>query len=94
LPPQRAYVEANLFTDAVAELDAADKRGSETADLFDSNTASLRYLPPLYYWLGRAQEGLGSSDAAHKVYHRYIDIRQNADPGDKLLTEAKRRSGR
>jgi tetratricopeptide (TPR) repeat protein len=87
----KAYVEANHFPEAVAELDTADKRSSEAADLFDSNTTSLRYVPPLYYWLGRAHEGLGSSDAARRAYQRYIAIRQNADAADKFLPDVKRR---
>ena len=89
----KAYVEATHFPEGLAELDSADKRGSETADLFDSNTTSLRYLPPLYYWLGRAHEGLGAVDAARKAYLRYTAIRQNADAADKILADTKRRLG-
>jgi tetratricopeptide (TPR) repeat protein/predicted Ser/Thr protein kinase len=87
----RAYVEASHFPEAIAELDAADSRKGEVADLFDANTASLRYLPPLYYWLGRAQEGLGAADVARKHYERYVAVRQNAESTDQLLADIKRR---
>jgi tetratricopeptide (TPR) repeat protein/predicted Ser/Thr protein kinase len=87
----KAYVEASHFPEAVAELDAADNRKGEAADLFDSNTSSLRYLPPLYYWLGRAQEGLGATDAARKNYERYVAVRQNADSADQLLVDVRKR---
>ena len=89
-----AYVEANHFPEALTELETAEKRSSEAADLFDSNTTSLRYLPPVYYWLGRAQEGLGASEAARKSYQRYIAVRANAsaDSADKLFADAKRRT--
>ncbi len=90
----RAYVEADHFAEAFPELDTADKRSSEAADLFDSNVSSLRYLPPLYYWLGRVHEGLGAMDASQKSYQRYIDIRKDDDSADKLLADAKQRMHR
>jgi tetratricopeptide (TPR) repeat protein len=89
----KAYVEAGHFPEAIAELEAAEKRASEATDLFDEDTTTLRYLPPLYYWLGRAQEGLGTADAARKSYQRYLAIRGKGDAADKLLADAKRRAG-
>jgi tetratricopeptide (TPR) repeat protein len=90
----KAYVEAGHFPEALSQLETADKRASEAADLFDSDTTTLRYLPPLYYWLGRAQEGVGSSAAARKSYQRFIAIREHADSGDALLADARRRASR
>ena len=52
----RAYIEAGHYVEALAELETCATRASEVTDLFDANTTTLRYLPPLYYWLGRAQE--------------------------------------
>jgi tetratricopeptide (TPR) repeat protein len=89
----KAYVEAEHFPEALTQLETADKRAGEATDLFDSDTTTLRYLPPLYYWLGRAQEGIGSADAARKSYQRYLSIRAQAVPQDALLADAKRRSG-
>jgi len=89
----RAYVEAGLFPEALTELETAEKKASEASDLFDYNTTSLHYLPPLYYWLGRAKEGIGTADAARKSYQRYIAIREKADADDPLLADAKRRAG-
>ena len=88
----KAYVEAGHFPEALSQLETADKRASEATDLFDSDTTTLRYLPPLYYWLGRAQEGIVSSDAARKSYQRFIAIREHADSGDALLADARRRA--
>jgi tetratricopeptide (TPR) repeat protein len=89
----QAYVEADHFPEALTQLDTAAKRASEATDLFDSDTTTLRYLPPLYYWLGRAQEGIGSSEAARKSYGRFIALRAQSDPRDALLADAQRRSG-
>ena len=90
----QAYVEAGPghFPEALAQLEAADKRASEATDLFDSDTTTLRYLPPLYYWLGRAQEGMLSSGAARRSYQRFIAVREHADSGDALLADARRRA--
>jgi len=88
----QAYVEAGHFPEALTQLETADKRASEATDLFDSDTTTLRYLPPLYYWLGRAQEGVGSSEAARKSYQRYVAVREHGDSGDALLADAGRRA--
>jgi tetratricopeptide (TPR) repeat protein len=90
----KAYVEARHYPEALPELETAERRASEAIDLFDSNTTTLRYLPPLVYWLGRAQEGLGTAEAARKSYERYISIRSQADSNDKLLGDARGRAGR
>jgi tetratricopeptide (TPR) repeat protein len=90
----RAYVEAGHFPEALSQLEAGERRAGEATDLFDSDTTTLRYLPPLYYWLGRAQEGVASADAARQSYRRFIAMREHADPGDALLADARRRAVR
>jgi tetratricopeptide (TPR) repeat protein len=89
----KAYVQAGHFPEALAELETGEKRASEATDLFDSNTPSLHYLPPLYYWLGRAQEGLGTADSARTSYQRFIAMREHADSADKLAADARSRAG-
>lgn len=89
----KAYVAAGHFPEALTELEAGEKRAGEAADLFGANTTTLHYLPPLHYWLGRAQEGIGTSDAARKSYQRFIAIREHGDPPDQLLADAKSRAG-
>jgi tetratricopeptide (TPR) repeat protein len=87
----RAYVEVGHFPEALTQLEAAEKRAGEATDLFDANSTTLHYLPPLHYWLGRAREGLGSLEAARKSYQGYLLIRAQADPADKLVADVKRR---
>ena len=77
----QAYVEAGPghFPEALTQLETADKRASEATDLFDSDTTTLRYLPPLYYWLGRAQEGmrqLGRRPQELSAVHRHPRARR------------------
>ena len=90
----RAYVEAGHYAEAWSELDLCWKRSGEAADLFFGNMATLRYLPPLYYWSGRAQEGLGTKDAAQNSYQVFLKLRADADPGAPLVADAKQRSAR
>ena len=63
----KAYVEADHFAEALAELELCVKRRGETTDVFFYDMPTLRYLPPAYYWLGRAQEGVGSKGEAQEV---------------------------
>lgn len=89
----RAYVEAGHFAEALTELEICRKRRGEAADLFFADMTTLRYLPPLYYWLGRAQEGLGTKEAARDSYREFLKLRAEATPGAPMVGDARRRSG-
>jgi hypothetical protein len=49
------------------------------------------YLPPVYYYQGRAQEGI-NSPGFRDSYRTYLSIRQKAGE-DPLLPEIRRRLG-
>jgi tetratricopeptide (TPR) repeat protein len=87
----KAYVEAGHYPEALAELELCLKRRGETTDVFFYDMPTLRYLPPLYYWLARAQEGVGASAAATKFYEQFLSLRAEADPPDPLAADARRR---
>ncbi len=89
----KAYTEAGHFAEALTELDLCRKRRGEAADLFFADMTTLRYLPPLYYWMGRAQEGLGTKQAALASYGEFLKLRAEATPGAPLVADARRRSG-
>jgi tetratricopeptide (TPR) repeat protein len=86
----RAYLEAGLFVEADSEFDRCIKRRGETLDLFDIVT-NYCYLPEVYYYQGRAREGLKSPGAADS-YRTYVSIRGKAGE-DPLLPEIRRRLG-
>jgi tetratricopeptide (TPR) repeat protein len=88
----RAYTEAGHFAEALAEFDICRKRKGEAVDLFLADMSTIRLLPPLYYWTGRAQEGLGTVDAARASYQEFLRLRTDADAGDPLAADAKRRA--
>ena len=86
----RAYLDAGHFVEALANFDACDKRQGETADLMFADTATLRYLPPLFFWTARAQAGSGVTAAANDNFRKFIALRADADTPDPLVTAARR----
>ncbi len=90
----QAYVQAGHYAEALSEFEICQKRRAEVTDLFLSNTPTLRKLPPLYYWLGRAQEGMGTTQAARESYQQFLKLRSQADPADQTVADARRRMGR
>jgi tetratricopeptide (TPR) repeat protein/predicted Ser/Thr protein kinase len=87
----RAYVEAGAFTDADSEFDQCVKRRGEAIELFMDNVPTYAYFPPVYYYQGRAREGMKSEGFA-EFYKTYLSIRgQSTD--DPLVPEIRRRIG-
>jgi serine/threonine protein kinase/tetratricopeptide (TPR) repeat protein len=86
----KAYLEGEAFTEAYSEFETCLKRKGEAASVFLNDLPSFRYLPSVYYYLGRAQEGL-ESDAASTSYQRFLQIKEKGD-GDWMLEDARRRS--
>ncbi len=86
----QAYLEAEAYTEAYSEFEKCVKRRGEAMSVFLNDVPTFRYLDSLYYFLGRAQEGL-NSPAAEGSYQKFLDIKANADPGHPLVTDAKNR---
>lgn len=86
----RAFLEAKAFTEAYSEFERCLKRRGEVTAIFLNDLPSYRYLPPIYYYLGRAQEGLGSP-AASESYQKFLEIKANSDGGDPLVEDCLRR---
>jgi Tfp pilus assembly protein PilF len=84
-----AYVDRGAFAEGLPELDACQKRRGEAATLFFDGAPTVRYLAPLAYWAGRAEEGLKMASARSR-YQAFIDLRKDA-PADPLVRDARRR---
>jgi predicted Zn-dependent protease len=89
----KLYVEAGRYTEAIGELDACMKRYGEAADVFFYDFPTARYLPPLYYYLARAQAALGVANA-NENYERFLALRGDALPADPRVVEVQKRLGR
>jgi tetratricopeptide (TPR) repeat protein/tRNA A-37 threonylcarbamoyl transferase component Bud32 len=86
-----AYVEAGHHAEALSELETCRRRRGEAAAVFLDDVPSFRYLAPLHYWLGRAQEGLGIRTEAAANYTLYVQLRGDAHR-DALVADARKRA--
>jgi hypothetical protein len=86
----RAYLQAEDYTAAYSEFEVCLKRGGEAASVFLNDLPSYGYLPPVTYYFGRAQEGLGS-EAAADSYNNFLKIKGKDDGTDPMVAEARRR---
>ena len=85
----RAYLSLGAFTEASSEFDRCLKRRGEATAVFLDDVPSYHYLPPVYYYLGRSQEGLGSASAGQS-YQAYLSLRSGAE-NDALAIDAQKR---
>ncbi len=85
----RAYLEAGLFVEADSEFQRCLERRGEAMELFTDDMPTYSYVAPVYYYLGRAEEGLGSSGAANS-YWKFVSIQEKGD-GGALFQDAKKR---
>jgi tetratricopeptide (TPR) repeat protein/predicted Ser/Thr protein kinase len=86
----RAYLEAKEYIEAHSEFDMCLKRKGEAASIFLDDFPSYRYFAPVFYYLGRAQEGL-KSPAAKQSYQAFLKIKEKAEPSDPLVADATER---
>ena len=83
-------VEAGRHLLAQPDLELCLKRRGEATAVFLDDVPSFRYLAPLNYWLGRAQEGQQNTTAAVDSYRAFLAIRA-ADSPDPLAADARKR---
>ncbi|HKW34170.1 MAG TPA: protein kinase [Candidatus Acidoferrum sp.] len=85
----RAYIQLNAFAEADAELETCLKRRGEATALFLDESPTYFLFPQVYYYLGRAQEGLKSPEAAES-YKTFLNFKVSGDK-DPLVVDAQRR---
>jgi Flp pilus assembly protein TadD len=85
----RAYLDAGAFTEASSEFDVCLKRRGEATSIFLDDVPSYHLLPAVYYYQGRAREGLNSPGAAES-YKTFLSIKEKG-AGDPLVADAQRR---
>ncbi|UCC40647.1 MAG: protein kinase [Candidatus Aminicenantes bacterium] len=85
----KAYLKNESFPGAHSEFDICQKRRGEATSIFFDDIPSCRYLPLIYYYLGRAQEGLNSPQAGDS-YRTFIDMKRNSEE-EPLVRDARRR---
>jgi eukaryotic-like serine/threonine-protein kinase len=85
----RAYLDARAFTEASSEFDVCLNRRGEATSVFLDDIPSYHLLPAVYYYQGRAREGLGSPGAAES-YRTFLTIKEKG-AGDPLVADASKR---
>jgi serine/threonine protein kinase/tetratricopeptide (TPR) repeat protein len=85
----RAYLDANAFTEAHAQLEICRERRGEATAAFLDDVPTYHLFPPVLYYLGRAHEGLKSPEAADS-YKSFLAIKDKSDP-DPMVADARRR---
>jgi tetratricopeptide (TPR) repeat protein len=85
----RAYLESEAYAEAYSEFEECLRRQGEATSVFFNDLPSYRYLPPVYYYLGRAQEGL-KSPAAKGSYETFLLIKEKGEE-DWMVEDARRR---
>ena len=85
----RAYLAAGQFTEAYTEFETCQKRRGEATSVFLDDVPTYRYFPPVFYYFGRAQQGLKSAGATDS-YKSFLSIKEKGD-GDPLVADARRR---
>jgi Flp pilus assembly protein TadD len=85
----RAYIDAGLFVEADSEFDSCAKRRGEAMELFMGDMPTFSYFAPVYYFQGRAREGLKTA-SFKESYQTYLNIRGKAGE-DPLLPEIRKR---
>ena len=88
----KAYLEAGQFNDAATQFDLCLKRRGEAIELFVSNVPTYSYFPAVYYYKGRALEGL-KNPAFVDSYKSYLSIRGQASD-DPLVSEVRKQISR
>jgi eukaryotic-like serine/threonine-protein kinase len=84
----KAYLQNGSFTEADSEFELCLKRRGEVSAVFLDDVPSLRLVPPVYYFLARAQEGL-KSPAAKESYSTFLKMQP--DGSSELITDARHR---
>ncbi len=84
----KAYLQNGSFTEADSEFELCLKRRGEASAVFLDDSPTLRLIPPVYYFLARAQEGL-KSPAAAESYRTFLKMQPEGT--SELITDARRR---
>lgn len=85
----RAYVEDRAFPEADSELELCLKRRGEASAIYLDDVPTLRELPPVTYYLARAQEGM-KSPSASDTYKAFLAVKEKGDEAG-LVKDTERR---
>jgi tetratricopeptide (TPR) repeat protein len=86
----RAYLDSGEFLKADAQFMGCQQARVSSADLFHREQPTLRYFPPVIYYLARTRQALKRPAVADKFYERFLTLKSKGEP-DALVEDAERR---
>jgi tetratricopeptide (TPR) repeat protein/predicted Ser/Thr protein kinase len=85
----RAYLEAGAFPEASTEFGICMRRRGEATSVFLDDLPSYHLLPDVYYYQGRAGQGMNSTGGTD-FYKTFLAIKEKGE-GDALVADARKR---
>jgi tetratricopeptide (TPR) repeat protein len=82
----RAYLGLSAYTEAYAAFETCLRRRGEATAVFLDDLPTYHHLPQVHYFMGLAQKGLGSPQAAQS-FKTFLAIKQRGD--DPLVADAR-----
>ncbi|MGD8536912.1 MAG: protein kinase, partial [Candidatus Aminicenantes bacterium] len=67
----KAYLKNKHYTEALSEFEMCLERRGEAVVMYLNDVPTARYLPQIYYYIGRALEGMGSASASES-YREFL----------------------
>jgi tetratricopeptide (TPR) repeat protein len=86
----KAYALAGNHAEALGEFELCMERLGESAALFLDDIPTFHYHAPLYYWLGRTKQEMGSQTGVREHLGEYLSLRSESD-NSPLTTDARQR---
>jgi tetratricopeptide (TPR) repeat protein len=86
-----AFVEAERYAEGLSDLELCLKRRGEATALFLDDVPTWRYMAVLPYWHGRAQQGLGMTEAARQNFEQFLRLESSSTPTP-LIVDARTRA--
>jgi serine/threonine protein kinase/tetratricopeptide (TPR) repeat protein len=86
----RGYMAAGALAEAHEAFETCLKRRGEAVSVFFEDYPTCRYIPSVYYYLGRVQQAMGSAAAAGS-FETYLSIKSKADAGIAEVEDARKR---
>ena len=87
----RAYLASDKYAEAGSEFDRCLRRAGETSTVLLDDIPTFRFLPPVYYYVGRAAEALKNAGAI-RSYQVFLAIKAKGDEQG-IVADARRRVG-
>jgi tetratricopeptide (TPR) repeat protein len=84
----QAYLQAGAFPEADSEIEECLKRRGEASAIYLDDLPTFRYVPAIYYYLGRVQERL-KNPAAAESYRTFLSTQEKGV--GPLVTDARKR---